>query len=270
MGMAVNNTDCQKNKCNKIIITPSLLMRMFEWCHEDAANDVAMHKAFEKIISFTDGVNALDMEDYDIIIKDANEGQAPKSDEEDLENAEELGKEVADCGVNLDDVGYSDASFLINMKRGDEFGSSNDEIESFWKGYEGDEGQVEYDYTLPNGDKQVNHELCQRLENAVDSYHEGGISGAKCYDAIKKAFDDNEQCVDCSAPQISYNDIETYNDSFECPTCCSEPNCEDGMTFTINCDTGELNDCSAPKVPVEELPDETLNQIKQIIALGGL
>ena len=40
------------DKCSKIVVTPSLLMRLFEWCHEDAANDVAMHKVFEKIIRF--------------------------------------------------------------------------------------------------------------------------------------------------------------------------------------------------------------------------
>ena len=263
--MIGNSSSNEKN----IVLTPSLLMRLFEWCHEDAANDVAMHKAFEKIISFNDGKNPLNMETYDIIIDGANDGQEPKATDEDLDNAEELGKEIADSGVNLDNVDYSDASFLINMKRGDEFGSSNDEIESFWKGYDGEEPTVEYDYTLPNGDKQVNHELCKRLENAVDSYHEGGISGAKCYDAIRKAFDDNEQCVDCSKPQFTAADIEKYNDSFGCENCTIIPGVEE-TTFTINCDDGKLCSDVVAQTAEEELPEEALEQIKQIVSLGGL
>jgi len=121
----------------KIILTPSLFMRLLEWAKEDAKDDIALHQVFEKIMAFTDGTNPVGIECYDALIKDATGSSLPpESDEEDLANAEELGKEVADCGVNLDDVGYSDASFLINLKRGDEFGSSNDEIESFWKGYD--------------------------------------------------------------------------------------------------------------------------------------
>lgn len=260
--MIGNNSSNDKN----IVLTPSLLMRLFEWCHEDAANDVAMHKAFEKIVSFNDGVNPLNMESYDIIINGANDGQEPKSTDEDLANAEELGKEVADCGVNLEDVGYSDASFLINMKRGDEFGSSNDEIESFWKGY-----KAEYDLPLENGETQVNGQLVDELENAVDSYHEGGISGNDCYNAIQQAFANNEQCVDCSRPQISYNDIETYSDSFNCDNCCCQDNpCEEGMTLTIDCDTGEVNDIASRVVQPEELSADTMDQINQVIKLGGL
>lgn len=70
------------DKCSKIVVTPSLLMRLFEWCHEDAANDVAMHKVFEKIIAFTDGVNPLNMDVYDAIIANANDGQEKDSEEE--------------------------------------------------------------------------------------------------------------------------------------------------------------------------------------------
>ena len=47
------------NKCSKLVLTPSLLMRMFEWCHEEAKNDVAMHKMMEKIVAFNDGINPL-------------------------------------------------------------------------------------------------------------------------------------------------------------------------------------------------------------------
>ena len=70
------------DKCSKLVLTPSLLMRMFEWCHEDAANDVAMHKAFEKIIAFSDGVNPLNMDVYEAIIDGANDGQEKESEED--------------------------------------------------------------------------------------------------------------------------------------------------------------------------------------------
>lgn len=69
-------------KCSKLVLTPSLLMRMFEWCHEDAANDVAMHKAFEKIIAFNDGVNPLNMDVYEAIVDGANDGQEKEAEED--------------------------------------------------------------------------------------------------------------------------------------------------------------------------------------------
>lgn len=78
------------DKCSKIVLTPSLLMRLFEWCHEDAANDIAMHKVFEKIIAFTDGVNPLNMDVYETIVANANDGQEKDEKEDnfdsDLEN----------------------------------------------------------------------------------------------------------------------------------------------------------------------------------------
>lgn len=76
------------DKCSKLVLTPSLLMRMFEWCHEDAANDVAMHKAFEKIIAFSDGVNPLNMDVYEAIIDGANDGQEKESEEDSEECAD--------------------------------------------------------------------------------------------------------------------------------------------------------------------------------------
>lgn len=36
-----------------IILSFSLLMRLFEWCHEEAKNDVAMHKMMEKSLLLT-------------------------------------------------------------------------------------------------------------------------------------------------------------------------------------------------------------------------
>ena len=204
----------QDDTKNKLVLTPSLLMRLFEWCHEDAKDDVAMHYAFENIIAFSDGVNPLSMEDYEIIIRDANAGSTDKPEEDEVK----------------------------------------------------EEPAPTYDLPLPNGDTQVNHELCQALRNAVDSYYEGGINGNTCYDAIQKAFDSNEQCDNCCQPQISYNDIETYTDGFKTGECCAEPGVE-GFTLTINCDDGTL--CNSPcEKKEEELPEDTLKQIEQIVSLS--
>ena len=43
-----------KQEAKNIIMSPSLLMRLFEWCHEDANDDVDLHKALENIMSFND------------------------------------------------------------------------------------------------------------------------------------------------------------------------------------------------------------------------
>ena len=179
----------ENNKCNKLILTPSLLMRLFEWCHEDAANDVAMHKVFEKIICFSDGTNPLNIDVYDALINGANDGQEKDSEE-------------------------SDAS------------------------------ECNYDCTTAEGEPQVNGELCDRLENAVASYHEGGISGNTCYDAIQDAFADNVQCDYCQEP-ISCDDIETYHDSFGCGT---EPTVIKLDCVKDVCDDGQCEECLPPEI----------------------
>lgn len=67
-----------------IVLSFSLLMRLFEWCHEEAKSDVAMHKMMEKIVAFNDGINPLTIETYDVIVANANDGQ--ESDKKDCEN----------------------------------------------------------------------------------------------------------------------------------------------------------------------------------------
>lgn len=130
-----------------IILTPSLLMRLFEWCHEDAKDDVAMHRAFEKIIAFSDGTNPLNMDCYDCIIADSDEKtneeeqegeDLPCADDEDIAHANDLGKCLANAGVDLSSVDYSDIAPVINKTRDglEGYGSSNAELESFWNGYE--------------------------------------------------------------------------------------------------------------------------------------
>ena len=50
------NTTNQAGK--KIILTPSLFMRLLEWSKEDAKDDIALHQVFEKVMAFTDlGLN---------------------------------------------------------------------------------------------------------------------------------------------------------------------------------------------------------------------
>lgn len=80
-----------------IILSFSLLMRLFEWCHEEAKNDVAMHKMMEKIVAFNDGINPLTIDTYDVIVANANDGQ--ESDKEDCENVSD-----DDCEKHCDDI----------------------------------------------------------------------------------------------------------------------------------------------------------------------
>ena len=63
------NTTNQAGK--KIILTPSLFMRLLEWSKEDAKDDIALHQVFEKVMAFTDGTNPIGIECYDALVKDA-------------------------------------------------------------------------------------------------------------------------------------------------------------------------------------------------------
>lgn len=119
-----------------LVISFSLLMRLFEWCHEDAKDDVAMHKAMEKLVAFNDGINPLTIDVYDCVIANANDGQ--ESDNEDLENAYELGCEKSECGEELSQNGrdYSMvAGEIITDEKDNGYGASNDELKAFWDGY---------------------------------------------------------------------------------------------------------------------------------------
>lgn len=121
----------------KIILTPSLFMRLLEWAKEDAKDDIALHQVFEKIMAFTDGTNPVGIECYDALIKDATGSSLPpESDEEDLANAEEMGKQCATCGADLSDVDYSDVGSIIMQDKDNGYGASNAELEKFWNGYE--------------------------------------------------------------------------------------------------------------------------------------
>lgn len=163
-----------KQEAKNIIMSPSLLMRLFEWCHEDAQDDVDMHKALENIMSFNDGINPLKIDVYDSIIPEtvkaepdevpedwsdieggecakaftdgfnlANQEEyeaLPCSDAQDECCASEMGACLANAGVDLSNVRYSDVAPMIIQNRDNEelegYGASNKEIESFWDGYE--------------------------------------------------------------------------------------------------------------------------------------
>lgn len=70
-----NINQCSSSNEKNLILSFSLLMRLFEWCHEDAKDDVAMHKAMEKLVAFNDGVNPLTIDVYDCVVAGANDGQ---------------------------------------------------------------------------------------------------------------------------------------------------------------------------------------------------
>lgn len=124
-----------------IVVSASLLMRLFEFCHEEAKNDVSMHKVLEKMMAFTDGINPLTIDTYEAIIANVNDGQESdeESDKDDLDNAYDLGAQQAELGNELSDDGrdYSIvAGEMITNDKDNGYGASNAELEAFWNGYE--------------------------------------------------------------------------------------------------------------------------------------
>lgn len=127
-----NNNPKDKN----IILSFSLLMRLFEFMHEDAKDDVDMHKIMEKIIAFSDGTNPLTMDVYDCLIADVKPQETSEyASNEDLENANVIGTCCATMGCDLEDVDYSDAGVIIADIKDNGYGASNAELEKFWDGY---------------------------------------------------------------------------------------------------------------------------------------
>ena len=120
-----------ENSDKNIVLSFSLLMRLFEWCHEDAKDDVEMHEAMEKIVSFSDGINPLNIDSYEAII---GKGWSD-------EDAYNLGKQQAENGMDLTPVEPRDysktAGSMITAVKNDGNGASNNEIFAFWDGYEG-------------------------------------------------------------------------------------------------------------------------------------
>jgi len=137
---SINNKTNNKN----IILSMSLLMRLFEFMHEDAKDDVAMHKVMEKLVAFSDGTNPLTMEVYDCLIADVQTKNEDMNSDEDLQNAYDLGQEYAENDIELSSDGrdYSlVAGEIITDEKDNGYGASNSELEQFWKGY--DCGEIE-------------------------------------------------------------------------------------------------------------------------------
>lgn len=131
LGQNISSDKSEKN----LILSFSLLMRLFEWCHEDAKDDVEMHKVMEKLVAFNDGVNPLTIDVYDCLIDNVD---CPNATEEDIDYAYNLGQALSDSGCQLSDDGkqYSTvAGKIITTCKDDGYGASNDELESFWDGY---------------------------------------------------------------------------------------------------------------------------------------
>ena len=126
----------KKSNDKNIIVSFSLLMRLFEFMHEDAANDVDMHKVMEKLVAFSDGVNPLTMDVYDCLIADVKPQETSEyATEEDMETSYNIGNCCANVCCGMDDINYRDAGAIITDIKDDGYGASNAEIDNFWKGY---------------------------------------------------------------------------------------------------------------------------------------
>lgn len=135
------NTPHQEAK--NIIVSSSLMMMLLEWASKQGDNDMVLHQALENLMSFTDGVNPLKIDCFNVIVPEQSsceEVEVKDCCEDDKECASEIGACLANAGVDLSNVNYSDVSPMIIQNRDNEelegFGASNAEIESFWDGYE--------------------------------------------------------------------------------------------------------------------------------------
>lgn len=135
------NTPHQEAK--NIIVSSSLMMMLLEWASKQGDNDMVLHQALENLMSFTDGVNPLKIDCFNVIVPEqpsCEEVEVKDCCEDDKECASEIGACLANAGVDLSNVNYSDVSPIIIQNRDNEelegFGASNAEIESFWDGYE--------------------------------------------------------------------------------------------------------------------------------------
>jgi hypothetical protein len=158
------NRGLNKDNSKNLILSFSLLMRIMEWCHEDARDDVDMHKVMEKLVAFSDGVNPLNIDVYDCLIAGLDTKSNEKACEdfskidtlrpscckqayasnEDLQNAYDLGQEYAENDIELSSDGgdYSlVAGEIITDEKDNGYGASNAELEQFWQGYD-DNGTV--------------------------------------------------------------------------------------------------------------------------------
>ena len=135
------NTPHQEAK--NIIVSSSLMMMLLEWASKQGDNDMVLHQALENLMSFTDGVNPLKIDCFNVIVPEqpsCEEVEVKDCCEDDKECASEIGACLATAGVDISNVPYSDVAPIIIQNRNNEelegYGASNSEIESFWDGYE--------------------------------------------------------------------------------------------------------------------------------------
>ena len=105
------------------------------------------HQEGENMMSFNDGVNPLKIDCFNVIVPETvdetvtcQNTEIKSCDEEDKECASEIGACLANAGVDISNIPYSDVAPIIIQNRNNEdlegYGASNSEIESFWDGYE--------------------------------------------------------------------------------------------------------------------------------------
>ena len=180
------NNALNKDNSKNLILSFSLLMRLMEWCHEDAEDDVAMHKVMEKLVAFSDGVNPLKIDVYDCLINDVESKNKAKScedysnietlrgsccsnmysNDEDLQNAYELGQEYAENDIELSSDGrdYSlVAGEIITDEKDNGYGASNSELEQFWQGYDDCGTVISLDCVEDEYNDCVEDEYCEDI-----------------------------------------------------------------------------------------------------------
>lgn len=62
----------ESDKTDTVLVDIPLLIRLLEWAHEDAKNDMQLHKVAENLISMSKDDKSLSMKDYNAAIKDAD------------------------------------------------------------------------------------------------------------------------------------------------------------------------------------------------------
>ena len=167
--------NCEKSSEKNLVISFSLLMRLFEWCKEDAKDDVDLHKVMEKLVAFNDGVNPLKIDVYDCLIADIQ--KCEYADEEDLQMAYDLGQEYAENGVELSSDGRDFsivAGEIITDEKDNGYGASNEELEQFWQGFEATEPTVielNCEEDLPSeceNNCELDDEMMREIQNLIN------------------------------------------------------------------------------------------------------
>ena len=90
------NQNVEESSDKNILISFSLLMRLMEWCHEDAKDDVEMHKVMEKMVELNNGEQPLTIADYETILSALGNGEEQPSEEAEEEGCGECDGEMVE------------------------------------------------------------------------------------------------------------------------------------------------------------------------------